>query len=123
MKAHSDDIGDNGGNVAELELLRYLGDKDLQVQSITKYKYTKQLCLKYNTPIPSSAPVERLFSFAGLILPRRCSSNDENFERCTLLHASSCILKKEVNFVCKHCDFLRYFVLRYVNHIHNLFSD
>ena len=92
MKAHSDDIGDNGGNVAELELLRYLGDKDLQVQSITKYKYTKQLCLKYNTPIPSSAPVERLFSFAGLILrPRKSGLNNENFERCTLLHANSCI--------------------------------
>ena len=43
MEAHSDDIGDNGGNIAKLELLQYLGDKDLQIQGITKYKYMKQL--------------------------------------------------------------------------------
>ena len=70
--AHSDDIRDNGGSIAEL--LQYLDDKDLQIQNITKYKYTKQLFLKYNTPISSSAPLERLFNFAGLILrPRRSS--------------------------------------------------
>ena len=35
MEAHSDNIGDNGGNIAELELVQYLGDKDFQIQSIT----------------------------------------------------------------------------------------
>ena len=32
MEADGDDIGDKGGDIAELELLLYLGDKDLQIQ-------------------------------------------------------------------------------------------
>ena len=39
MEVHGDDIGDNGGNIAELELLQSLGDKDLQIQSITWNNY------------------------------------------------------------------------------------
>ena len=39
MEAHGDD---DTGNIAELELQQYLGDKDLQVQSITM----KQLFFK-----------------------------------------------------------------------------
>lgn len=39
-----------------------------EFKSIAKYKYTKQFPLKYNTSIPLSTPVERLFNFAGLIL-------------------------------------------------------
>ena len=54
MEAHSDDIGDNGGSIAELQLLQYLGDKELQIQSIAKYKYMKQLFLKYNSVFRSN---------------------------------------------------------------------
>ena len=69
----------SGTMVAESELLQYLGDKDLQIQSITK-----QFFFKYDTSISPSAPVERLFSFGGLIRrSRRSDLNDENFERCT----------------------------------------
>jgi hypothetical protein len=44
------------------------------------------LLLKYNVLIPSSAPVERLFSFAGMIVrPHRICMSDKIFEQLLLL--------------------------------------
>jgi hypothetical protein len=86
MEKPSEDIADNDCNIAKLELLRYSGDNDSQIQNTTKYKYIKRLFLKYNTPIPPFAPIERSYSFARLILcQRRSSLNHENFKRCTML--------------------------------------
>lgn len=81
MKINSD----NG----ELQALQYLADNEIEIKSLHKFPIIKLLCLKYNSGIPSSAPVERLFSFSGMILtPQRSCLSDKRFEECTLLKAN-----------------------------------
>jgi hypothetical protein len=48
-----------------------------------------ELYLKMNTPLPSSAPVERLFSLAGRIfVPLRANLKDETFSQLLFLRAN-----------------------------------
>ena len=51
--------------------------------------------LKYNTPLPSSASVERLFSFGSDILrPKRSSLTSHNFEQLVFMKGNISIIKK-----------------------------
>jgi len=72
-------------NMASVQGLSYLnskkkdGGKDLP--TLENYSIVKQIFLKYNTTLPSSAPVERLFSSGSQILaPRRNRLSDKTFE-------------------------------------------
>ncbi|XP_034941672.1 uncharacterized protein, partial [Chelonus insularis] len=50
--------------------------------SLEKYPSVRKIFLKYNTPLPSSAPVERLFSNATMLhLPKYDRLTDEHFEQ------------------------------------------
>ena len=73
--------------LAEMEM--YLAETSRDSISLAKFPTVKSLFLCYNTGLPSSAPVERMFSLGGQILtPRRNRLSDENFEAQLLLRAN-----------------------------------
>ena len=52
--------------------------------------------IKYNTPLPSSASAERLFSFGSDILrPKRASLTNLNFENLTFMKGNLKLVKRE----------------------------
>jgi hypothetical protein len=74
---------------ATVEVDLYLSDNSREIDSLHKFPLVKKVFEKYNTPLPSSAPVERLFSLGGQILtPRRNRLSDSHFERQALLRAN-----------------------------------
>lgn len=73
-------------NIIEIEILNYLKDPQTDLFMLNRYPSIKKLFLKYNTILPSSAPVERLFSFAGMIRrPKRRRISDALFEKLIML--------------------------------------
>ena len=72
---------------AEVDM--YLSDTSRDIESLLKFPCILKLFKRYNTSLPSSAPVERLFSLAGQILtPRRNRLTDSHFQRQLLLRAN-----------------------------------
>jgi len=69
----------------ELEVAEYFSVAK-KIECLHKFPTVKRIFLKYNTTIPSSAPVERLFSLGSLVLiPRRSGLTPSRFERLLLL--------------------------------------
>lgn len=70
----------------EMEMLKFLGEGSSSLSSLHQYQRIKKVFLKYNTPLSSSAPVERLFSLAGHILsPKRNRLSDKLFNQLVFL--------------------------------------
>lgn len=66
--------------------LEFLNDTNKQISMLEKHPEVKQLFIRYNTCIPSSAPVERLFSPGSLVLAKRRNRlSDKLFEMLLLL--------------------------------------
>ena len=67
--------------------------KDEELFPSTQRKVWIKLFLKYNTPIPSSAAVEKLYSTASDILRKKRSSlKSENFELFLFLKKNNAVL-------------------------------
>ena len=70
----------------------YLNDSDRSLDMLNRHPAMKHHFLQSNTVLPSSAPVERLFSSASLIITKRRNRlSDELFEKLLLLKQNSSI--------------------------------
>ena len=76
-------------NKLELELLQYLEDKRTTIDMLHDYNFIKNIFIRYNTNLPSSAPVERMFNFATILnSSRRHAIADKLFEQSVFLKAN-----------------------------------
>lgn len=80
-----------GTNAIDRELLLHFStpavslDNNYSLQCLKNTPSIEAIFLKFNTPLPSSAPVERLFSIAGCVYTKkRGRLTDGNFEKVLL---------------------------------------
>ncbi|KAL7378205.1 hypothetical protein ABVT39_010286 [Epinephelus coioides] len=72
------------------EVRKYLEGTGKSLECLQDFPRMKQLFLKYNTTLPSTAPVQRLFSQKGnLVTSQRNFLTDDYFERIQLLRYNS----------------------------------
>uniref|UniRef100_A0A3Q2NS65 Uncharacterized LOC105933045 n=1 Tax=Fundulus heteroclitus TaxID=8078 RepID=A0A3Q2NS65_FUNHE len=74
------------------EIRRYVEGTGKSLECLQDFPRVKQLFLKYNTTLPSTAPIQRLFSQKGnLMSSQRNFLTDDYFERVQLLRYNSSV--------------------------------
>ena len=80
----------------DLEVMQFLDDSKKDLEMLNRYPVVKKLFVKHNAILPSSAPVGRLFSFAGMITrPHRRSLSDKN------IRAAAAFQGQRMTFDCE----------------------
>ena len=74
----------------EIQGLQYLDDSDKTLQSLKQYPYVRDLFIKYNVALPSSAAVERLFSIAGMVATAKRNRLRPALSESLLLQRANC---------------------------------
>ena len=73
---------DRTSNGNEVDIIRYLHDKSHKFLMLHRYPSVRTVFVRFNMAIPSSGPVERLFSFVGKIhTPARTKLTSNNFRK------------------------------------------
>ncbi|KYN21840.1 hypothetical protein ALC57_05779 [Trachymyrmex cornetzi] len=77
-------------NASEIEFQGFCQDKRNDLSVLHHYPIIKVAFIKFNTLISSSAPVERMFSFATMFdIAKFNRLTDENFEKRVLCKANN----------------------------------
>ena len=81
-------------SLLEVDLARYLADDRSELETLFKYPSILRVFMSYKVGLPSSAPVERLFSRGSLTLSDlRGRLSDSNLEMLVLFHYNGFVLK------------------------------
>uniref|UniRef100_A0A672HM29 BED-type domain-containing protein n=1 Tax=Salarias fasciatus TaxID=181472 RepID=A0A672HM29_SALFA len=79
-----------------VQVLHYLQTADTSMEILNQFPKIKEICLRKNAALPSSAPVERLFSLGSLVLsPKRNRLSDKRFEKLLLMRYNHWFVKEE----------------------------
>lgn len=80
---------------AELLMSHFFAEESQEIQLLDRYPEIKAVFIKFNTPLPSSASLERLFSFATMTnLPKSHKLSDSMFEKRVVLKCNLNYYKK-----------------------------
>jgi hypothetical protein len=86
---NDDTVEEDTMSTIELECIKYFNDESQEISSLNCYPTIKKIFEKYNTALASSAPVERAFSYGGLVLsPKRSRLSDEMLDMLVVLKVS-----------------------------------
>jgi len=81
--------------------VQFLHGSKNDLEMLNRYPLVKKHFVQHNAVLPSSAPVERLCSFAGMITrPRRRSLSHKTFELLLLLKASDWLCTVKLILLC-----------------------
>lgn len=80
---------------AEVIMSQYFAEEDRTFNVLDRYPEIKIIFKQYNTPLPSSASVERVFSYATMInLPKSSKLSDNMFEQRVVMKTNINSYKK-----------------------------